>query len=119
MDSIYAELDLYVQSSVTEGLSTALLEAMSHGVAVAASDAGGTGEAVSDGRTGLLVPKGDSEALAAAIAALARDGKLRRRLGDAGRNRVRAEFDADSVARKYEAVYTHLATTTPIPERRA
>ena len=105
-----------MQSSLAEGLSTALLEAMSHGVAVAATDAGGTAEAVSDGRTGLLVPRGDSEALAPAIAALVRDGDLRRRLGDAGRDRVRAEFDAASVTRKYEDIYTRLAATCSMQE---
>jgi glycosyltransferase involved in cell wall biosynthesis len=61
--------------------------------AVVATDISGVSELVEDGVTGLLVPPGDPAALAAAIERLVRDPALRHRLGAAGRDRVRAEFD--------------------------
>ncbi|HEX7485020.1 MAG TPA: glycosyltransferase, partial [Vicinamibacterales bacterium] len=77
-------LDLFVMSSVTEGLGTSLLDAMAADRAVVATRAGGIPEVVVDGETGLLVPPRDARALAAAILELLRDGTRRRQLADAG-----------------------------------
>jgi glycosyltransferase involved in cell wall biosynthesis len=66
----------------------ALLEAMAHGRAVVATPVGGIPGLVEDGRTGLLVPPGDGGALRAAIERLLADPELRRRLGNAARERV-------------------------------
>jgi len=79
-------------SSYGEGVPKSLLEAASCARPVVASDMPGCREIVVPGETGLLVPPHDVAALAAAIAKLAGDAALRRRMGEAGRARVIAEF---------------------------
>jgi glycosyltransferase involved in cell wall biosynthesis len=73
-----------------DGVPVALMEAMARGVAVVTTPVGGIGELVEDGRTGLLIPPDDPIALREAITRLAVDEELRRRLGRAGREHVRA-----------------------------
>jgi glycosyltransferase involved in cell wall biosynthesis len=85
-------------SSYGEGVPKALLEAASCARPVVASDMPGCREVVVPGETGLLVPPGDVAALAAAVARLAADPDLRRRMGEAGRARAVAEFTEDAVA---------------------
>jgi glycosyltransferase involved in cell wall biosynthesis len=97
--------DVFAMSSVTEGLGSAILEAMACGRAVAATRAGGIPEVVADCETGLLVPPHDEAALAAAIVRLLRDEPLRRALGEAARHRVDAEFSAERMVAKTLAVY--------------
>ena len=60
---------------------------------------------VIDGKTGLLVPSGDAAAQAAALARLADDPALRRRLGEGALALDRREFDADTEARQFESLY--------------
>ncbi len=89
--------DLFVMSSVTEGLGSAILEAMACERAVVASDTGGIPEAVKDGVTGLLVPPRDEAALARAIVTLLRDEQRRKAFGAAGHERVLAEFSVEQL----------------------
>jgi glycosyltransferase involved in cell wall biosynthesis len=84
--------DLFVMSSVTEGLGSAVLDAMALGLAVVGTRAGGIPEAVVHGTTGLLVRPGDAAALAAAIVELLADAARRQRLGEAGCTRVAEQF---------------------------
>jgi glycosyltransferase involved in cell wall biosynthesis len=86
-----------------EGIPVALLEAAASGRAVVASRLSGIPEAIEDGAQGLLVPPGDAQALADALAALAADPALRRRLGAAARERVLREFDLYAGARALAA----------------
>lgn len=88
-----------------EGLSQSLLEAMSLGVPVIASAAGGNPELVYSGETGLLVPPLDSEAWARALDRLLGDDALRRRLARAGRELARGQFTMERTASRTEAVY--------------
>jgi glycosyltransferase involved in cell wall biosynthesis len=97
--------DLFVMSSVTEGLGSAVLEAMACGRAVAGTRAGGIPEVVVDGETGLLAPVHDEAALAEAIVRLLRDEPRRRAFGAAGRARVEREFSAERMVAKIVAVY--------------
>ena len=97
--------DLFVMSSVTEGLGSSILEAMATGRPVVATRAGGIPEAVVDGVTGLLVPPGDEDALARAITRLLRDRALAERFGAAGRAKVLAEFSVDRLVAGTAAVY--------------
>ncbi|HEV8265503.1 MAG TPA: glycosyltransferase family 4 protein [Gemmatimonadales bacterium] len=92
----------------TEGLGVVILEAMSYGTPVIASRIGGITDIVEDGRSGLLVPPGDAGALAAALRRLLEDRDLARRLGDAGRRRVREQFSWDAITARWEAVYRSL-----------
>jgi len=87
--------DLFVMSSVTEGLASTVLDAMAMGLAVVGTRAGGIPEAVVPGTTGELVEPGASEPLAAAIIKLLNDRNLSRAYGEAGRLRVRDGFGVD------------------------
>ena len=107
----YAGADAFVLPSVldarqdTEGLGVVLLEAMNYSVPVIASDIGGIPDIVEHEQTGLLVPPGDEVALAAALTRVLGDRALARRLGDAGRERLRDEFSWDHIVARWEGVY--------------
>jgi glycosyltransferase involved in cell wall biosynthesis len=88
-----------------EGLSQALLEAMSLGVPVIASDAGGNAELVHPGETGLLVPPLDPGAWTRALDRMLGDDALRARLARAGQTLVRGEFTMARTADRTEVVY--------------
>ena len=83
-----------------DGLPTVLLEAMSCGLAVVASDIGGTNLVISDGVNGLLVPPGDVEVLAHALLRLIKDTDLRLKLARSARNSVINQFNWNSVAHR-------------------
>jgi glycosyltransferase involved in cell wall biosynthesis len=104
---VMGALDVFALSSRHEGLPVSLLEAMSMGRPVVATTAGGTGEVVTDGQDGLLVPIGDPAALGDALARLAGDPELRRRLGEAARRRSK-DFDIRKAVRRQEEVYGEL-----------
>ena len=76
--------DLFVMSSVTEGLGSTVLDAMAMKLAVVGTHAGGIPEAVVDGETGVLVPPADPRALARRIVRLLKDRALRQRMGEPG-----------------------------------
>ena len=101
--------DLFVMSSVTEGLGTSLLDAMACGRAIVATTAGGMPEVVVDGETGLLVPPRDDRALAEAIARLLSDGALRDQMGAAGLARVRERFSVERMVEETAQVYVRVA----------
>lgn len=90
--AVLASADVVALPSRSEGLPFAVLEAMAVGRPVVATAVGGTPEAIDDGRTGLLVPAGDTAALAAALARLLGDPDVARRMGEQGAARVRREF---------------------------
>ena len=97
--------ELFVLSSRFEGFPNALLEAMSCGLAVVAFDCpSGPGEIIRNERTGLLIPPADTDALTAAIARLARDPDLSRRLGTAAALDVAQRFNLNRVAELWEGV---------------
>jgi glycosyltransferase involved in cell wall biosynthesis len=106
--AVLAALDVVVVPSHTEGLSNALLEAMAMARPVVATAVGGNPDAVEAGTTGLLVPPRDPEALAASVLGLLERPDEARRLGEAARRRVLAEFSLDRMVAGYEALYRGL-----------
>jgi len=103
--------DLFVLSSVTEGLGTSLLDAMACAKAIVATSAGGIPEVVADGQTGVLVPPRDAPALADAIVRLLKDPARRRAMGEAGLARLHAHFTVERMVAETAAVYARLAGT--------
>jgi glycosyltransferase involved in cell wall biosynthesis len=101
--------DLFVMSSVTEGLGTALLDAMACGKAIVATRTGGIPEVVEDGETGRLVPPRDHAAMAQAILAVLADDEQRRRMGEAGLARVQKRFTVERMVAETAAVYARVA----------
>ena len=109
-------LDAFVLPSLAEGVSNTILEAMACGLPVIATDVGGNGELVVEGRTGTLVPAADAEALARAIVAQARDPVAARAQGKAGRERVLSTFSLDAMVDGYRRLYDTLrARRSPQP----
>jgi colanic acid/amylovoran biosynthesis glycosyltransferase len=104
--------DLFLHSSLSEGISNAALEAMACGLPVVTSDGGGMKEAVHDGIEGFVVPLRDPVAAADAVAKLARDPALRARMGRAGRARVESTFRLDEQIARYIALYERVAGAT-------
>jgi sugar transferase (PEP-CTERM/EpsH1 system associated) len=98
----------FVTSSLTEGISLTLLEAMAVGLPVVATAVGGNPEVVQDGVTGRLVPAGDPEALATAMVGLCRDMRRWPTLGNHGRERACEHFDVHRMAADYETLYHQL-----------
>jgi glycosyltransferase involved in cell wall biosynthesis len=114
LQAAYARARAFVLPSVfdargdTEGLGVVALEAMNHGTPVLASRIGGIPDIVEDGVTGLLVPPGDVEALAGALRRLLDEPGLARKLGEAGRRRLREQFSWEAITARWEAVYRGL-----------
>lgn len=105
IQSELAQAGCYVCSSYTEGLSLTLLEAMSAGLPVIATDVGGNPEVVVPEETGVLVPAHDPQALAAAMIRVCTDMALRQELGFLARHRVEQHFDVRHMVRTYERLY--------------
>ena len=99
------EADAYIMSSRSEGLSLTLLEAMAAGLPIVATAVGGNPEVVEADVTGLLVPRDDPEALAAAIRTVLQDPGRAAAMGRAGRDRVVARFSLDGMASAYAQLY--------------
>ncbi len=105
----YQAADVFVLPSRWEGMSNALLEAMSCGLPAVATAVGGNPEVIENGETGLLVSPGNPIELALAIRRLMKDDAYRAALGIAGRRRALDGFTALAAAAQYGRRYTRLA----------
>lgn len=103
--ALLCEADIFMQTSITEGLSMSIMEAMACGKGVVVTDVGGNRELVVDGITGFLAPMGDYRELAGGLVKLIIDERVRQEMGVAGRRRIMEGFTLDHMARKYEALY--------------
>lgn len=109
---LLAACDVYANSSIHEGISLTILEAMAAGLPVVATRVGGTPE-ILDESCGCLVPARNPDALAAAIAQLAGDEPTRRALGRAARARVEERFTIERMVAEYRDMYVR---TPGLPE---
>ena len=107
--SLHKAFDIFVMSSVTEGLGTSLLDAMASGKPIVATRAGGIPEVVVDGETGILVSPRDHRAMADALISLLTDPALRQRMGDAGLKLARRRFSAERMVKETLRVYKRVA----------
>ena len=106
--ALMAEMDLFISSSVNEGLPLASVEAMGMGKPVVLTRCGGVPELVLDGINGLLVPPTDPSALAEAILTVLDDPVMARRLGAAARKAAREDFSVGNMAQAYQRTYQEL-----------
>jgi glycosyltransferase involved in cell wall biosynthesis len=105
---LLAACDVFVLSSIAEGMPITVLEAMAAGLPVVVTDVGGMASVVQAGVNGALVPARNPDALAQALAEYATDETLRRRHGDAGRARALARFGLDKMVTAYTGLYDEL-----------
>lgn len=102
-------MDLFVLSSLSEGTSMALLEAMAAGVPAVVTAVGGNPEIVRAGETGWIVPSDAVDTLTAALVEAANEPQLRTRLGSAGRRRIEECFTFEKMMASYRQLYRSLA----------
>lgn len=100
--------DLFVQTSIFEGMSNTLLEAMASGLPLIATDTGGNPELVQPGVNGALVKVGDVDGLAAVLKSYLCDGELRANQGRMSRALARSRFDLAIMAERYSRMYDEL-----------
>ena len=100
--------DIFVLPSLSEGMPLALLEAMAAGLPAVAANVGGVIEVLEDRKTGLLVPPGDSRALADTIMTLLGNPPLVKGLGEAAHQTAATRFSLTGMIRAYEGVYSEL-----------
>lgn len=105
---LYLSADAFVLSSLLEGFSSAVIEAMASGLPVVATDAPGIRGVVTDGKEGLLVPVRSPQSLAEAMSRVVSDSSLRVRLSSAARATA-ARYNWPEVVAAYESVYRDLA----------
>lgn len=111
---LLAACDVFALPSLYEGSSLAVLEAMAARIPVVSSAIGGTDELIEDGRSGLLVPPGDAEALAAALRRVLGDEELRRGLAARARERVEEGLTREQMAERVTGVYRELLGEEPV-----
>jgi len=101
--------DLFAMSSVSEGMCTALVDAMAASKAAVATTAGGIPEVMVDGETGYLVPPRDHRAMAERLVTLLKNEPLRRQFGEAALARARERFTVERMVEGTAAVYDRVA----------
>jgi glycosyltransferase involved in cell wall biosynthesis len=102
---LLAAMDVFLLTSLFEGLPRVVLQAMAASVAVVATDTGGIAEVVTDGETGFLVPRAAPAEAADALVKLAVDTATRRRFAAAARSRLGEELDIRRMVRDLEDLY--------------
>ncbi len=106
--AVLGALDLFLFTSHREGLSVAVLEAMSAGLPIVATDVGGIADQVIHGENGFIVQDGDVAAAATRVRMLITDDALRERLGAASRQRMERQFSEQAMLLNYAELYRQL-----------
>jgi len=102
---ILSGLDLFVLSSLSEGMSITLVEAMAAGLPIVVTDVGGNPLLITSGDNGLLVPSNDCKAMNDEITRLLNDRVLSKRLGSEARDRFNAKFTLHKMIEKHREIY--------------
>ncbi len=102
---ILASLDLFILTSLWEGLPVSAIEAMYSGITVLATQTGGIAEFITDGETGFLFPPGKTDEIAEKAVELLRDSVTRRRTGENARRRVRFSFPVEDMVSRVSGLY--------------
>jgi sugar transferase (PEP-CTERM/EpsH1 system associated) len=105
--------DIFVQTSIFEGMSNTILEAMASSLPIIATDTGGNPEVVSNGENGILVPVGGVTELSVALQKYLSDPVLRYKHGSNSRRRAIDCFDLSLMAARYAEMYENLAGDSP------
>jgi glycosyltransferase involved in cell wall biosynthesis len=100
--------DVFLLTSISEGIPLTVIEAMAAGLPVVSTGVGGVPEVVADGHSGLLAPAGDHDALAARVCELAADAARRQEMGRRGRARAQAFFAEELMLRRYDRLYREM-----------
>jgi colanic acid/amylovoran biosynthesis glycosyltransferase len=103
--------DVFLLSSLSEGISNAVLEAMSCGIPVVTTDCGGMREAITDGLEGLVVPLRNPGAITSALQFLWQNKKLREQMGMTGRKRIERDFNIEGQIQQWVNLYQELQAT--------
>ena len=117
VSALMQSFDVFVQPSLSEGVSNTILEAMSTALPVIATRVGGNAELVVDGVTGALVSPGDDGSIAAAIERYFSQPTLALEHGAAGRRRIEERFSIQSMVAAYDAVYERMLPSRPVLEK--
>lgn len=108
ISNILAISDIFVLTSLWEGLPVSIMEAMASRLPAVATDVGGVSEVVVNNETGLLVPPQNSEAIAKAIFALLSDSCRAKNMGKMGRERIKQNFTVGKMVKQTEDLYEKL-----------
>ncbi|MBL7068437.1 MAG: lipopolysaccharide heptosyltransferase II [Candidatus Omnitrophica bacterium] len=114
---LFSIIDIFVSSSVQEGLGLSLIEALASGSPVVATDVGGIKSVVKDKETGMLVRPKEAGALAEGISQLLKSADLRNKLSNEGRKYAEEKFDIKNMADEVERVYKEVTKRDPRPVR--
>ena len=104
----FSEIDIYVQTSRSEGVPIVISEAMAYGKPVVSTNVGGVADLVKDEETGILVPSEDLKALIAAVVRLIRDPQQQLKMGQKGREVFQREYHPDKIFKRYVQMYEDL-----------
>lgn len=115
LEQIYPDVDVIVLSSLHEGTPAAIIEAMAARRAVVATRVGGLPDVIDDGRTGILVPPRDAQAIASAVVSLLRDPARRRVMGEEAQRAVYPRFAVSRLVEEMREFYIRLLRQRGIP----
>lgn len=112
MAEFYCNIDLFVNSSIHEGIPISVLEAMAYRVPIVAPKNGGFCEIIENGRQGFLIENRDPQDFATACLKIIRNQELHQQMTEAARERVIASFSIDAMVEKYHRLYLELALSS-------
>ena len=101
-------LDIFVLTSISEGLPLSIIEAKAAAKPIVATDVGGVSEVVADGQNGYLVPHGGESIMADRLIKLANDSSLRQSMGTNGYEEARAMFSMETMIDKYQVLFERM-----------